>query len=78
VAPARAEGPVVVEIEAPPDAEMPPPAANHEADAISALTNLGYSVTEAATAVAGAARDAPDADTATLIRAGLRALAPKG
>lgn len=58
---------------------LPEPVADTaQADAISALTNLGYSITEAATAVASAARDTPEADTAALIRAGLKALAPKG
>lgn len=65
-----------------PDAEviLPEPAAANAAqpEAISALTNLGYSTTEAATAVARAAQDDPEADTAALIRAGLKALAPKG
>ena len=60
----------VIEPIAPPD--------NAQADAISALVNLGYSMTEAATVVARAATDAPGAATADLIRAGLRALAPKG
>lgn len=56
----------------------PPPAAGSSAmpEAISALVNLGYGQTEAATAVAAAARDTPDSDTAALIRAALRALAP--
>ncbi|MEM8555236.1 MAG: Holliday junction branch migration protein RuvA [Pseudomonadota bacterium] len=56
----------------------PPPDTTAQSDAISALTNLGYSTSEAATAVATAAQDAPEADTAALIRAGLKALAPKG
>ncbi|WP_138464996.1 Holliday junction branch migration protein RuvA [Poseidonocella sp. HB161398] len=59
---------------------LPPVAApdNSQSDAISALVNLGYSMTEAATAVAGAAQDTPGADTAHLIRAGLKSLMPKG
>jgi len=49
-----------------------------QSDALSALTNLGYSPGDAAGAVARAAADAPDADAAALIRTALRALAPKG
>jgi len=48
-----------------------------QADTISALLNLGYGQAEAATATAQAAAEAPDATTATLIRAALRKLAPK-
>ena len=47
------------------------------ADALSALLNLGYGQGDAAQAVASATTDAPDADTATLIRAALRLLAPR-
>ncbi|MGV6838747.1 MAG: Holliday junction branch migration protein RuvA [Planktomarina sp.] len=58
----------------------PRPAQNHaaQAEALSALANLGYAPGEAASAVAGALGDAPDADTSTLIRLALKALAPKG
>ncbi|GGL72300.1 Holliday junction branch migration protein RuvA [Wenxinia marina] len=49
-----------------------------QAEALSALSNLGYGPGEAAGAVAEAAGAAPDADTAALIRAALRLLAPKG
>jgi Holliday junction DNA helicase RuvA len=46
------------------------------ADAVSALVNLGYGQPQAAAAVAAAARDAGEqADTARLIRLGLRELA---
>jgi holliday junction DNA helicase RuvA len=48
------------------------------ADALSALVNLGYGQGEAAAAVAEAAGTEPDAETAALIRASLRRLAPKG
>ncbi len=48
------------------------------AEALSALQNLGYQPAEAAAAVAGAAEEAPGADTAGLIRAALKLLAPKG
>jgi Holliday junction DNA helicase RuvA len=46
------------------------------ADAVSALVNLGYGQPQAAAAIAAAARNAGDgADTATLIRQGLKELA---
>ena len=49
-----------------------------QAEALSALGNLGYAPGEAAGAVAEAAGAAPDADTSALIRAALKLLAPKG
>ncbi len=49
-----------------------------QAEALSALGNLGYAPGEAASAVAQAAGEAPEADTAALIRAALKLLAPKG
>jgi len=48
------------------------------ADALSALMNLGYDGSEAASAVARAAADAPEADAGALIKAALKALAPAG
>jgi Holliday junction DNA helicase RuvA len=48
-----------------------------QADALSALTNLGYGPSDAARAVAEAAGNAPGAEAAALIRAALRLLAPK-
>ena len=51
--------------------------AGFTADALSALLNLGYGQSDAAQAVATAAMDSPDADTATIIRAALRLLAPR-
>ncbi|WYK03777.1 Holliday junction branch migration protein RuvA [Cereibacter sphaeroides f. sp. denitrificans] len=54
-----------------------PPRPTHTADALSALANLGYQPTDAAQAVAQAAGESPDADTAALIRAALKLLAPK-
>lgn len=48
-----------------------------QADALSALTNLGYAPSEAARAVAEAAGSAPGAEASVLIRAALRLLAPK-
>lgn len=47
------------------------------ADALSALMNLGYGQGDAASAVATIAGETPEADTATLIRASLKLLAPK-
>ncbi|WP_424832830.1 Holliday junction branch migration protein RuvA [Ruegeria sp.] len=48
------------------------------AGALSALSNLGYGPSEAASAVAEAAASLPDASEAELIRAALKLLAPKG
>jgi Holliday junction DNA helicase RuvA len=65
---------------APLPAQAPPAPSDPgaQAEALSALTNLGYGPGEAAGAVARAAGEAPQADTAALIRAALRLLAPKG
>ncbi|MEM5468901.1 Holliday junction branch migration protein RuvA [Celeribacter marinus] len=73
----------VIESDRPPARKAAPKAAptahaNAEAEALSALQNLGYSPTDALGAVAQSAQDAPDADTSTLIRAALKLLAPKG
>lgn len=65
---------------------LPPPAApprvranpSAQADALSALGNLGYNPSEAAGAVAQAAGEQDDADASTLIRAALKLLAPQG
>lgn len=67
---------VVVEDDAP-SAPKPiaRPASNAQAEALSALQNLGYSPVDAAQAVAQAADGA--SDTPDLIRAALRLLAPK-
>ena len=54
------------------------PRSSAQAEALSALTNLGYGPSDAAMAVARAAEDAPEADTPALIRTALRHLAPKG
>jgi len=56
----------------------PDPRAAASAEALSALTNLGYGPAEAAAAVATASEGAEGADTALLIRAALKRLAPKG
>lgn len=58
----------------------PSPAQNRasaSADALSALANLGYGPSDAAQAVAQVMGDQPEADTAMLIRAALKLLAPK-
>jgi Holliday junction DNA helicase RuvA len=58
----------------------PPPVSNRAAfaaDALSALVNLGYAQGDAAQAVMTISAENPDADTATLIRAALKLLAPK-
>jgi holliday junction DNA helicase RuvA len=49
----------------------------YTADALSALTNLGYAPVDAAGAVATVASGMPEADTATLIRGALKLLGPK-
>lgn len=53
------------------------PAVNFTAEALSALTNLGYHASDAAAAVAEASQNPEATDTARLIRAALRLLAPK-
>ncbi|MES0825954.1 Holliday junction branch migration protein RuvA [Ruegeria sp. SCP11] len=53
-------------------------AAAASAGALSALSNLGYGPSDAASAVAEAAASLPDAGEADLIRAALKLLAPKG
>ena len=58
--------------------KAPPPRVAYVADALSALTNLGYATGDAAEAVAVVSGEAPEADTATLIRLALKRLAPKG
>ena len=54
-----------------------PSSAQATAEALSALTNLGYGPSEAAAAVTQAAAAEPQAATPALIRAALRALAPR-
>lgn len=71
--------PEVIEDGAAPSAPRPTAAgAAATSEALSALGNLGYAASEAATAVAEAAAREPDAPTPALIRAALRLLAPKG
>lgn len=59
-------------------AHAAPAGSGAQAEALSALTNLGYSPGEAAGAVAQVSGEQPDAQTADMIRAALKVLAPKG
>lgn len=81
---AALEGDEVIEAETPAAkprkpraAPGPDLAAIASAEALSALSNLGYAPSEAAAAVAEASANDPTATTPALIRAALRALAPK-
>lgn len=49
-----------------------------QGEAMSALVNLGYGQSDAASAVASAAESMPEAETEELIKAALKLLAPKG
>ena len=55
-----------------------PKVSQAQPEALSALANLGYAPGEAASAVAEALGQDPQADTSRLIRAALKFLAPKG
>ncbi|SFS21956.1 Holliday junction branch migration protein RuvA [Yoonia litorea] len=77
----EALGDEVIEADTPPSprpARQTPKANPAQAEALSALGNLGYAPGEAASAVAEAVGENPDADTSALIRAALKLLAPKG
>ena len=76
--PAPASDEVIEDIAIASPAPVPQPGSNAQAEALSALGNLGYAPSEAAGAVARAAQDTPEADTPALIRAALKLLAPKG
>ena len=71
---------VVVETDAAPVSAVrkPAPASSAQADALSALSNLGYGPGEAASAVAEAAGVNEGAEASVLIREALKRLAPKG
>ncbi|MFD0860178.1 Holliday junction branch migration protein RuvA [Roseovarius aquimarinus] len=75
--PAEMDG-EVIEAAAPAAATPAPAGPGPQAEALSALTNLGYAPGEAAGAVAQAAGESEGAGTADLIRAALKLLAPKG
>ncbi len=72
------EDAVIEPVATAPVAHTRAPSASSQAEALSALSNLGYAPGEAASAVAQAAGDTPEADTPALIRAALKLLAPKG
>ena len=72
------DGPDLVEPVTPTAPLLPGTSGSAQADALSALSNLGYAPGEAAAAVAEAAGVAQDATDAELIRAALKLLAPKG
>ncbi|VAW04543.1 Holliday junction ATP-dependent DNA helicase RuvA [hydrothermal vent metagenome] len=76
--PAPASDEVIEDIAIPSPAPTPPAGSNAQAEALSALSNLGYAPSEAAGAVARAAQEAPETGTPALIRAALKLLAPKG
>jgi Holliday junction DNA helicase RuvA len=72
----------VIEADAPAPQPSPTPQpiavqSNAQADALSALQNLGYSPSEAAAAVAQVMADAPETETSGVIRAALKLMAPK-
>ena len=78
---AQAEGAAdveAVETVKPAKAPTQPPNASAQAEALSALSNLGYAPGDAAGAVAQAAGEDSGAGTEALIRAALKLLAPKG
>ena len=68
----------VIEPAAPKRRPVAPPNQSAQAEALSALGNLGYGPGDAAGAVAQAAGEMPEAETPQLIRAALKLLAPKG
>lgn len=72
-----APAPAAAAAPAAPPAVTPVASAAVMADALSALTNLGYAASEAAAAVAQAAAREPGVTASALIRAALRSLAPK-
>jgi len=81
-APVEADESVVIDVQTPVDmpasAPTAAPSAGAQADALSALINLGYAHGDAASAVAQASGDAPDAGSSALIKAALKLLAPTG
>ena len=78
VAEALGDDAVLEQLEAARPMPSAPKANPAQAEALSALVNLGYAPGEAASAVAEAVGADPDADTSALIRAALKLLAPKG
>lgn len=78
----EADESVVIDVQTPVDmparSPVSEPVAGAQADALSALINLGYSHGDAAAAVAQASGDVPDAGSSSLIKAALKLLAPAG
>jgi Holliday junction DNA helicase RuvA len=68
----------VIETPSPRPAKAAPAASSAQAEAMSALGNLGYAPGDSAGAVVQALGENEGADTSTLIRAALKLLAPKG
>ena len=56
------------------DGDDAPSSVSHYVDALSALMNLGYAETEAASALRDIVQDEPDLDVGELVRAGLQKL----
>lgn len=77
-APQASPDPVAEVTETVPKSRPAAAASSAQAEALSALGNLGYSPGDAAGAVAEAAGDNPEAETGALIKAALKLLAPKG
>ncbi|MEX0370822.1 MAG: Holliday junction branch migration protein RuvA [Tateyamaria sp.] len=75
---AAATGDAMAEVEVIEPVAVAAPPSSAQADALSALGNLGYGPSDAAAAVAQAAGEDSNADTPALIRAALKLLAPKG
>ena len=77
---AAATGDEVIEVDTTPAPRKaaPQPTSTAQADAMSALANLGYAPGDAASAVVQALGADPQADASALIRAALQLLAPKG
>jgi Holliday junction DNA helicase RuvA len=69
---------IEVDTPAPRAAPVAAPDSTAQADAMSALANLGYAPGDAASAVVQALGADPQADAGALIRAALKLLAPKG
>jgi Holliday junction DNA helicase RuvA len=78
----EADESVVIDVQTPVDMPKtptaPPPEAGAQADALSALINLGYGHGDAAAAVAQASGEMPELASSGLIKAALKLLAPKG
>lgn len=72
------EADVIEPVAAPVQKPAPAASPSAQAEALSALGNLGYAPGEAASAVAQALGNQSDLDTGGLIRAALKLLAPKG